>query len=318
MFYPASDFILGLSIPAISHNQDVTLPKPPDALNRGDRRRKCQNGITASQKRMLRSMLFLLSKKVVRKNLSFLTLTLPSLTKFELIEISNSWAEVMRQFLQELKRLLIRRGMSASIAGCTEIQDKRYKNRDEVAPHAHLVFQGRQTGGTWAVTPKMVREIWQRILSRMLGREVNCIAATRIEPIKKCVVSYMSKYMSKGGKLLEDITKTYGDILPTSWMHGTRDLRKLVIEEIIQPPPEVVDYLVKNLDALKKEGLVAWFGRLWAVKVNGEWDTEFERDDKPLDLGKKPKRLIAVSGSFKNQAAMYQVIERGLAWEIAE
>ena len=309
MFYPSGDFNMGLSTLVISHKQSESLGNS----SKSQRRKKCQKGMTGAEKRLLRSALYLMSKKVARKNLSFLTLTLPSLSKFDLVAISNSWAEAIRRLLQELKRLLVRRGMSDTVAGCTEIQEKRWRFREEVAPHAHLVFQGKLSHGGWAIRPEEIKQIWQRILSDMLGRDLDCSAATRIEPVKKCPIAYMSKYMSKGGKTLKEITDTYGGILPTSWLIATEDLRSAVREESITPPPEVVDYLVSNLEALKKEGLISWFGRLWCIRAEDTWEIQFERDDKPIDFGKRYKKLIAVSGTFTSQNAMWEVINRGLS-----
>jgi hypothetical protein len=268
--------------------------------------------MTGAEKRLLRSALYLMGKKTLRKNLSFLTLTLPALPKLELVELSNCWAEVIRRFLQELKRFLVKRGMPDAVAGCTEIQEKRWRFREEVAPHAHLVFQGRLSHGSWAIRPEEIKEIWQRILSSMLGFELNCGAATRIEQVKKCPIAYMSKYMSKGGKTLKEITDTYGDILPTSWLIATEDLRSAVRDECIHPPASVVDYMSSSLETLKREGLISWFGRLWCIRTVDSWEIQFERDDKPIDFGKRFKKLIAISGTFTSQSAMWEVINRGL------
>lgn len=307
MLYPSGDFSLGLSTCVISHKslEQVSEVKP-------ERRRKCQKGMTGAEKRLLRSMLYLMEKKVPKKQMSFLTLTLPSLSKYELVEMSNVWAEVIRRFIQELKRLLQRRDMPDVIAGCTEIQEKRWKYRGEVAPHAHLIFQGR-LHGAWAIRPEEIRQIWQRILSDMLGREVDCSYATRIERIKKNPVAYMSKYMSKGGKILKEITDTYGDILPTSWLIGTQNLRSAVRDEIIMPPPEFTDYLVTNLAALKREGLISWFGMLWIVRIDGKWETQFERDDRPIEFGRRAKKLKAICGTFSSPDVMLEVLNRGLS-----
>lgn len=309
MLYPNGDFSLGLSTCVISHKLPESLTQPLAQ----QRRRKCQRGMTGAEKRLLRSALYLIEKTAPKNQMSFLTLTLPSLSEVELVEISNSWAEVVRRFVQELKRLLQRHGLPETVAGCTEIQEKRWKKRGEVAPHVHLIFKGRLSQESWAIQPKKIKQIWQRILSDMLGRKVNCDYATRIEQVQKSPVAYMSKYMSKGGKVLKEITDKYGDILPTSWLVATKNLRIAVHEEMIEPPSKFVDYLASNLSVLKAEGLIAWYGRLWSIRINGKWEIHFEREDKPLDVGRHYKKLIAISGSFVTPDAMWEVIGRGLA-----
>lgn len=296
MFYPSADFSLGLSYAANSH-------KPPGVTkNQGfaprQRKRNGQDGISGRGKRMVKSACTILEKKYGKDTLTFGTATLPSLTPEECQLVTIVWAELTRQFQQEVKRLLIRRGLSAQFVYVVEIQEKRWYGRGELAPHLHWVCQGRcDRKDNWRIRPIEIREIWQRLVSSIaLGRSVDCSAATRIERVKKSAARYLSKYMSKGGKVLESIKEAgLGCILPTSWWGMTQELRREVLDSLICPTPEVKQYVIANRKQLKEAGLIRWYYDIF------------------IDAADNFKALVGVVGSFANEAAMWKVIEIALA-----
>ena len=295
LLYPSFDFTLGLSIALNSHKSPSGgTPNPPKPLCR---ERRGQKGISSYGRRMVRSGAVLMQQKFTRSRLTFGTATLPSLTKLELVEISNSWAELTRQFKQELTRLLDRRGLSTDWVDCTEIQELRWKRKGELAPHLHWVCEGRKSAKEdWRVKPSEIRVIWQRLLSHFLGRPVDCKAATRIERVKRSAARYLSKYMSKGGKALQSIKDAgLGCCLPTAWYGMSLRLNREVKSRLITLEGGGAEFIMDNYQALLEMGHLRW---AYPVIV-----------DLPQPHGEVIKVTVGLVGEFASAEAIAQITE---------
>lgn len=241
-----------------------------------------------------------MQQKFGRSRLTFGTATLPSVTELELVELSNCWAELTRQFKQELTRLLYRRGLSTDWVDCTEIQELRWKRKAQLAPHLHWVCQGRRSHRDgWSIKPDEIRAIWERLISRFLGRQVDCKAATRIERVKKSAARYLSKYMSKGGKVLESIKAAgLGDVLPTAWYGMSAALTRLVKLKTIRCD-EASEFLLENYQALIDIGHLRWAYQVFV--------------DMPQPHGEVLKVLVGIVGEFTNTDAINQLVSPHIA-----
>lgn len=288
MFYPSLDFSLGLSHTVICHNQKSgNIPPPPS-----EERQRRGKSITPHSRRMVRSAAALLEEDFGRACLSFLTLTLPGLGAIDLAHANENFAELARQFCQQLSRSLARAGLSTDYVCVTEIQEKRWANRNELALHLHIVCQGRESyKSKWKLRPELIRNIWERVLKNVLAKPIECPAATRIERIKKSAKRYLGKYMSKGGKVLKDVVDSgLQDCLPPSWVRMSNDLRRRIIASIIKPSQEAKDLLIEHIENYKSAGVVRWFYKHYidVVQPSGE--------SYPL--------LVAVCGEFASQYDM--------------
>jgi hypothetical protein len=170
--------------------------------------------------------------------LSFLTATLPD-EAIDLMEsrgtFSKDWSEI--------------------------IQEKRWQQSGKVGLHLHWVFQGRpKRNSNWAISKEEFAEAWLRIVSNVVGQKVESKSATRIERVKKSVENYLSKYMSKGGKVIDEIVAAGKlDQLPTAWWNVTNALKTIIRKAIKPISDEAKDCLFEGREDLKNQGIIQWF-----------------------------------------------------------
>lgn len=254
-FFGNGEFALGLSTPVKSH---TVAPKPPE------QRERKGSGMTAYARRMVRNGAWELQRMFSKFSLSFLTCTIPSevLKVMEASgESSEMYSEMVRQYKQWLERRLRKANLCHFVVGVNEIQDKRYKKYGEVAPHLHWTFQGRKSKKAfWVIRPDEFSKHWLKVIFNVTGVEVQTKSATRVEQIKYSIENYLSKYMTKGGEVVEQIIKDgKRDLLPTSWWTMTDELRNLIKSKFIKPCQEAVDTLYRMREELKEKGIIQWY-----------------------------------------------------------
>lgn len=208
---------LGLSHDPISHS-------PPK------RARKGQKGITSRGRKLVRNACYRLRAFVPQRRLTLLTLTVPDCNPAELASIASSWSELTRVFLQRLRRWLKSEGLPGQIVGVFEIQEQRQQASDLPVLHSHLVFVGRRSGKSWAVSQYQIREWWSELLQPLLPNCSDWSAVERIETVKKNVENYLGKYMSKGVQAIAKIVDAgQSCYLPTAWYTLSNSLRSEVL-----------------------------------------------------------------------------------------
>lgn len=224
------------------------------------RTRNGQKGMTPLAKRSVRSSAAIFEERYGRECLSFGTFTLPVLEYSEHHKISSEWPAIMKTVRQNLERLLVRRGLPGEVLIVTEIQEKRYRQWKVICLHAHVLFPGRKSKlDPWAISKDEFRNVWQVPLENRLGRPVDCRYATRIEAPRKSLKAEMGKYITKGGKLLDEIVQSgKGDWLPTAWWNCSESVRKEERDRRITLTGEIPRKLWQNLTAYKEAGLI-WF-----------------------------------------------------------
>jgi hypothetical protein len=199
-----------------------------------------------------------------RENLSFLTCTLPdeALEWMELTSLAPQlWAEIVRQFEQWLKRRLKREGLLEFIVGVTEVQESRWQKSGKVGLHLHWAFQGKANRkSAWAIKKEEFAEAWLRIVSNVIDRNVESKSATRVERVKKSIENYLAKYMTKGGKVIQEIVEAGKiDLLPSSWWNVSNALKKLIKKSIRQVSDDAKNTLYDCREELKAQGIIQWF-----------------------------------------------------------
>lgn len=243
---------MGLSDATICHKSSTKNSKK--AAKRGSK------GITTHGKRQVRCGCVLLEQKYTKNCLSFLTATLPAFSNvLEFRLICKNWSYLVRAFVQELKRILARRGISQSMVWVTEIQEDRYQYSGEVAPHLHLVMVGKKNrfDKHWAISKGEVRSLWERLLGNLLGRPVTCQAATRVERPRKSLQGEFSSYLSKGGKMFEQIVKDgKSDQLPSNYSGCTDNLKRAIESLTERLTGEAAEKFIDNLENMKQAGLL--------------------------------------------------------------
>lgn len=221
------DTPLGLSLPSNSHREDV-IAQP----------KRGQKGITAYGKRVLKCAVWRMQRLYGKRSLSFVTLTLPSITFEESWYVSSNWSEILRVFYQRLIRELERRGLPRVYAGCTELQPKRSNREDHPALHIHFVVVGRwRQRGEWALSPADFRRIWAEAVSPYLSHSYSWGATENVQMVKKDVSAYLGKYLSKGIRV-DKVPSPEGTgwSLPTAWYNVSLGLRQWVTGSVKRHP----------------------------------------------------------------------------------
>jgi hypothetical protein len=228
------------------------------ATNSHKRSSKGLKGITPRGKRMVRSCAAILEDKYGCECLTFGTATLPPLLEGEIIMVCNGWSELTRQFFQEVGRLGERRGLSTEYLAVTEIQEKRFDRWGQVMPHLHWLMQGRLTRRShWLILPAEIQAIWQRLLSNLLGRPIDCSAATRIEKPRKSPRAELGKYLSKGGTVIKKIIEAgKAKLLPSAYYNASLSLKREVKQAIVTLSGDFCLAFIDSLESLQYQRML--------------------------------------------------------------
>ena len=218
---------LGSSLPSNSH-RDVDAGNP----------KRGQKGITSYGKKVLKNAVWRMQRLYGKRSLSFVTLTLPSITFEESWYVSSNWSEILRVFYQKVVRRLELHGLPRVYAGCTELQPKRSNREEHPALHIHFVVVGRwRSRGAWALSPLDFRTMWMDSVKPYLQGKYSWDAVENVQMVKKDVSAYLGKYISKGVCVGNPPDPMYtGWSLPTSWYNVSLGLRQWVTGNIRRHP----------------------------------------------------------------------------------
>ena len=232
---------------------------PPQELSQdssGKTKRYGQNGISPNGKRKVKSAATLLERKYGSENLTFGTITLPSeeggVDKVELYHLGKNWGEFKRRVLQEIKRELERQNAPTELIAVTEIQEKRYERLGEVAPHIHFVCCGRPQNikdkSDYYLQADRLRQIVKGVLEAMLEKgdgEINVNNTVNLQKVKKSAANYLSKYMSKGGQILEKLKEDgLENCIPNQWWSSVGGMKEWVAKNIRKISPDTANFLM--------------------------------------------------------------------------
>jgi hypothetical protein len=264
---------MGLSDVVISHKSNAAkekYTKISDLTTKTSKKRRGSGGITPIAKRRTRSGVHIMQEKYSLYCLAFGTFTLPSLRPEELEMVNTNFSDLTRQLFQELTRLAERRGLDTDYAFVVEIQEKRYRAWGQFCPHIHCVMQSRKDRfADPAIHYSEIRAIWERLLSNLLGRKVDCPAATQWEKMKRRKVGEMGKYMTKGSQIAKEaIAKGDGHMLPTAWSGMSNNLKKEVKASIKILTGQEAEDFIENLEVMKDAGLLSYVPIMWTPPMS--------------------------------------------------
>lgn len=271
---PSSSY-MGLSNVVISDNlPNFSWLHPVEPVPRARRGTK---GISTHGRNLIRAGCHWLESQFGKRNLSFLTATLPD----EAMKLCTpeTWAEVTNRFLKSLRYHLKKAGLCPEIVGCTEIQESRLLSTDGIPPlHLHLLFQGKQNYHQWGIDKAEYQRLWQQACTSIWPVECRFESSCRVESIYKSGVSYMSKYLSKGGSVL---SKCKPELLPSAWFTVSRFL-KVTLKGMIS---RCDNYLARTLyEQLRESNILTWSHEIYSC-----------------DHGNSSRYLIAWVGSIGNR-----------------
>lgn len=195
-------------------------------------------GLPAAGRKQVSRSLALLEEN--RRCLSFWTVSLPTAALISLAQ-SDRWPAFQDRLRQELIRKLRSAGLPALVVGVAELQPKRSRAAGIPCPHLHVVFQGRKSPGHgWALSPAELDAVIAAALATAEAHAPDGIAAEdwlaqagNVQPVRKSVRAYLSKYMTKGsGDTRQWIGHAAESLIPRQWWFWSRDLRVWVLEHV--------------------------------------------------------------------------------------
>lgn len=270
LYPPGYMIALGLWVYQPSPLVHQTVESSPGCQNGSQSSRKQVKSMTKNMARNIRNGVFLLEKTKHKANLSFLTLTIPTLLPENHASVLRSWAKMTDSILKWLRKHLAKKGIILQYVYCTEIQPKRYERTGYLAPHLHIVFVGRAGNKhPWAITPKAVRKAWARIIAGVLptDEKFETGALENLQRIKQSAARYLSKYMSKGScSIARSDSNGQSSLLHTQWggmdRQTARDIKiytiRLGTDGALR---EIVVSFTNSLEQLFNAGLLKYFKR---------------------------------------------------------
>lgn len=267
---------LGLSHALISEKSSPAVP----------RARRGTKGITSHGRNLIRAGCYWLEERFGKNNLTFLTATLPD----EALRhcTPETWAIVVNRFLKAIRYHLERVGMCSQVVGCIEIQGSRLKDSDGIPPlHLHLLFQGRVPFGHWALDKTFLSHLWEQVCQTVWQIEGGFEQACRSESIRKSGVAYMSKYLSKGGEVLNESDP---NLLPSAWYTISTELKEIVKRTVLKGN----SYLAKQLyEHIYNGELLSWARDVWSS-----------------EHGDNSQYLVAWVGQIKDRSVFWKMHEQ--------
>jgi hypothetical protein len=201
-----------------------------------------------------------------RPCLAFWTITLPSeaLSQLGILGTLPTFQDHLRKYLE---RYLKDRGLPRLAVGVAELHPGRSKREGRPCPHWHVVFMGRKTRGhAWAIT----REELDGVIGRALvGAGVELPAgetwatflatAGNIQPVKKSVRAYLSKYVTKGGNDTAPwIGTAWEGLIPRQWWFWTKALRLWTMKHVMPICREFLLWAHAYRRELEGAGMLRW------------------------------------------------------------
>jgi hypothetical protein len=200
-----------------------------------------------SAKRKLKGMLTLMED--FRTRLTFGTCSLPD-EDLHAMAGTDIWPKFQRRYVDLIIQHLKSYGDEALVVAVVEIGDVRCRRTGRPLPHIHFVCSGhgkRKPNGRWLFD----RADHDRIIDLAaqyagLPRTYRG-AAGNIQPIRKSVVNYLSKYLTKQVPVKEvDLNDGYEDLIPHQWWNRSSGACALLEGHLFKLPPAFQAFLVQN------------------------------------------------------------------------
>lgn len=228
-----------------------------------------QKGISANGKRTVKNSALLMEQEYGIKRLGFVTCTLPGYSKAEISYIASNWYQIQRRFFQKVRRLQERLKQPVDMISCTEIQERRYKKYGVVAPHLHFIYvcRTRAHSRKFTILAETFRRFWRESVTQVLHKEfpqastnISYKASIDCQVITKSVYRYLSKYLSKGGRIISDIHENNDqNKLPRQWWTASKEMKAKFKKSIIRLEQSVCAGIFDDVQTWYEQGLITWF-----------------------------------------------------------
>lgn len=258
---------------SVSDPGSSNVSKSPTQSRRAVRGSK---GLTSHGRAVVYNCIDYLEWRFGARNLTFATVTLPSVTNEQADAITGEWSAIIKTFVKNLGRKLNVQSLPNWIVGAYENQPRRSSRCGTAFLHFHFIFVGRKRGKSWAVTHGQIRQAWRSaIISRLpCLSDLDFTATENAVGVKQSAASYISKYLSKGSGVVGDVANDAAIRNPSSWFSASLSLRRIVAR-CVRSGRYIGAFLrslrrecwlylrAVRLDSAGEDGvIVGWFGQL--------------------------------------------------------
>ena len=231
---------LGLSLPRNSQN------RPRQGLK----------GITAQGRKAVRWSCRLLED--MRRRCAMWTVSLPD-NDYLLLSRSGEWPKFQTRIHDLLVRYLKEHGDGALVVGVCEIGPKRFSATGVPMPHIHVITSGwgsRRPDGQWLLCPDAMDQLVAKACQYAGLPSAHRPAASRVEPVRHSVASYLSKYLTKEMPVKsEDLPEEWQSLIPRQWWFRSAACKALVEGCLIKLPPAFAAFVARCHGKLEGLGL---------------------------------------------------------------
>ena len=204
-------------------------------------------GLTCGGRRTVRRAACLLEED--RRTIAFWTITLPEEASARIHDL-DCWDAFQARVRQELGRQLRLAGLPARFVAVAELHPARSACSGRPVPHLHVVFQGkRNRWHHWAIDRWRLDSIIAAAVKTATGEACDTKAAGNVQPVKKSVARYLSKYLVKAQNLAP-VCGAQGQGLPLQWWFISQPLRAEVARSTVRLHGPVIRWLHEHGEAL--------------------------------------------------------------------
>ena len=196
-------------------------------------------GLTNRGKHILESGVAALVYKYGHRNLGFYTLTCP-VNDTELIQSFNdNYPEIIRRFMQEVRRIYDRRGLVFNYVGCYEIQPDRYKRTGEQCLHFHYVAPCYDSDKRFVLHHSEICSLYRRVIERVVGIRLSVNPRVDATVVRSNAGGYLAKYISKAVSVDSESPSCKARASLSSWYSVSRSLLLAVKRLRLQLPGNI-------------------------------------------------------------------------------
>ena len=247
------------------------------------------NGIGKRASRMVRNMAFLLERENSKRNLSFVTVTLPELSRDDHDSVLENWGAIVKEYFKILGRKYEKSsGRKFEHVSVTEVQEKRFERTGFIGLHIHTLFVGRTNHkSAWILTPIDIRDSWEQAVAKHCKGVYEFGSSENCQSVRRSAEGYLGKYLTKGSKAVKAIiSKGYAVALPKAWYSRSLSLHRRVKQRIRR------DYRAGN-----------FLSRRFARRLT--LNTVFMYREITIETPSMGERVIGYVGKFKRSIDIY-------------
>ena len=224
--------------------------------NSQNQSRRGLKGMPHSATRKVRGILTLMED--FRERLTFGTCSLPD-EDLHRMAGTDIWPKFQRRYIDLITQHLKKWGDEALVVAVVEIGDIRARRTGRPLPHIHFVASGRgkkKPNGRW-LFDRADHDLIIAKAAQYAGLPTSARpAAGNIQPVRKSVANYVSKYLTKQVGVKEvSVEDGYEELIPRQWWSRSASACALLDGHLFRLPQGFAMFLVARQRQLEGEKL---------------------------------------------------------------